>query len=144
MTSLADGPKHGYAIMTDVAGFSGVRMEPGTLYGALSRLERRGWVQPLATAERRRPYEITAAGQEILAEQVTTMQQIVHVALLRTAMAWGPRWPTGCPGSWSAATRGAGETATARSCSTSLTSATRPRGPWSICRPARPRLLANW
>jgi DNA-binding PadR family transcriptional regulator len=89
LTSLADGPKHGYAIMTDVAGFSGVRMEPGTLYGALSRLERRGWIRPLATAERRRPYQITAAGQEILAEQVTTMQQIVQVARLRTATAWG-------------------------------------------------------
>ena len=89
LASLADGPKHGYAIMTDVAGFSGVRMEPGTLYGALSRLERRGWVRPLASAERRRPYQITAAGQEILAEQVTTMQQIVRVARLRTATAWG-------------------------------------------------------
>jgi hypothetical protein len=40
---------------------SGVRMEPGTLYGALSRLERRGWVRPLAAAGRRRSYEITAA-----------------------------------------------------------------------------------
>ena len=60
LTSLADGPKHGYAIMTDVAGFSGVRMEPGTLYRALSRLERRGWVRPLATGERRRSYEIAA------------------------------------------------------------------------------------
>jgi len=89
LTSLADGPKHGYAIMTDVAAFSGVRMEPGTLYGALSRLERRGWVRPLAAEERRRPYEITAAGQEILAGQVKTMQQIVQVARLRTAMAWG-------------------------------------------------------
>ena len=89
MTSLADGPKHGYAIMTDVAAFSGVSMEPGTLYGALSRLERRGWVRPLAAEERRRPYEITAAGQEILAGQVKTMQQIVQVARLRTAMAWG-------------------------------------------------------
>jgi DNA-binding PadR family transcriptional regulator len=62
LTSLADGPKHGYAIMTDIAAFSGVKMEPGTLYGALSRLERRGWVRPLAAAERRRPYQITAAG----------------------------------------------------------------------------------
>ncbi len=60
LTSLADGPKHGYAIMTDVAAFSGVSMEPGTLYGALSRLERRGWVRPLATGERRCLYEITA------------------------------------------------------------------------------------
>jgi DNA-binding PadR family transcriptional regulator len=89
LTSLSDGPEHGYAIMSDVTEFSGVRMEPGTLYGPLSRLERRGWVWPLATDERRRPYEITAAGQEILAEQVATMQQIVPVARLRTAMAWG-------------------------------------------------------
>ena len=60
LTSLADGPKHGYAIMTDIADFSGVRMEPGTLYGALARLERRGWVRPLATGEGRRRYEIAA------------------------------------------------------------------------------------
>jgi hypothetical protein len=39
LTSLADGPKHGYAILADVAAFSGVRMEPGTLYGALARLD---------------------------------------------------------------------------------------------------------
>jgi DNA-binding PadR family transcriptional regulator len=87
LTSLADGPKHGYAVMTDVAAFSGVRMEPGTLYGALSRLERRGWVRPLATEERRRPYEITAAGEAVLAEQLTSMQQVVRVGLQRTATA---------------------------------------------------------
>jgi DNA-binding PadR family transcriptional regulator len=89
LTSLADGPKHGYAIMADVAAFSGIRMEPGTLYGALARLERRGWVRPLAAAERRRPYEITAGGLEILAEQISTMQKVAQVARLRTATAWG-------------------------------------------------------
>src|SRR5256885_37877 len=62
LTSLAEGPKHGYAIMTDVAEFSGVGMEPGTLYGALARLERQGWVKPPGTEARRRPYPITAAG----------------------------------------------------------------------------------
>jgi hypothetical protein len=40
---------------------------------------------------RRRPYEITAAGQAVLAEQLTTIQQIVRVARLRTATAWGTR-----------------------------------------------------
>jgi DNA-binding PadR family transcriptional regulator len=89
LTSLSEGPKHGYAIMTDVAAFSGVQMEPGTLYGALPRLERRGWVRPLATDERRRPYEITAAGQEVLAGQLAAMQQIVRVGLGRTATAFG-------------------------------------------------------
>jgi DNA-binding PadR family transcriptional regulator len=87
LASLADGPKHGYAIMTDVAAFSGVAMEPGTLYGALSRLERRGWIRPLAAGERRRPYEITPAGQEVLAEQLRSMQRIVRTARQRTAPA---------------------------------------------------------
>jgi len=54
LTSLADGPKHGYAIMTDVAVFSGVSMEPGALYGALSQLEHRGWIRPLDAAGCRR------------------------------------------------------------------------------------------
>ena len=89
LTSLTGGPKHGYAIMTDIVGFSGVGMEPGTLYGALSRLERRGWVRPLATQDRRRPYEITAAGQAMLAEQLSSMQQVVRVARHRTAIAFG-------------------------------------------------------
>ena len=87
LTSLSDGPKHGYAIMTDVAAFSDVKMEPGTLYGALSRLERRGWVRPLETQERRRPYEITAAGQSVLAEQLASMQQVLAVGRRRTATA---------------------------------------------------------
>ena len=85
LTSLSDGPKHGYAIMTDVAAFSGVGMEPGTLYGALSRLEKRGWIRPLDTGERRRPYQVTAAGQSVLAEQLNTMQQVVRTAARRTA-----------------------------------------------------------
>jgi DNA-binding PadR family transcriptional regulator len=87
LTSLADGPKHGYAIMTDIAEFSRVQMEPGTLYGALSRLERRGWVLPLAAQERRRPYQITAAGESVLAEQLASMQQIVRIGRQRTATA---------------------------------------------------------
>jgi len=85
LTSLADGPKHGYAIMTDVTAFSGVLMEPGTLYGALARLERNGWVTPLASQERRRPYQITGAGQEVLAEQLRTMQEVTRVGLKRIA-----------------------------------------------------------
>ena len=87
LTSLSGGAKHGYAIMTDVAAFSEVSMEPGTLYGALSRLEKRGWIRPLDTDQRRRPYEITAAGQAVLAEQLKTMQQVVRTATRRTATA---------------------------------------------------------
>src|SRR5262249_44419263 len=56
--------------MTDVADFGDVAMEPGTLDGALTRLERRGWIRPLDSDDRRRPYEITAAGRTVLAEQL--------------------------------------------------------------------------
>jgi DNA-binding PadR family transcriptional regulator len=87
LTSLADGPKHGYAIMTDVAEFGEVAMEPGTLYGALTRLERRGWIRPLESEDRRRPYEITAAGRTVLSEQLASMQRIVRVGHQRIAPA---------------------------------------------------------
>src|SRR5215469_9347639 len=87
LTSLADGPRHGYAIMTDVAAFSGVQMEPGTLYGALTRLERRGWVRPLPAEDRRRPYEITGSGRAILTEQLASMARIAAVGQRRIALA---------------------------------------------------------
>lgn len=87
LTSLASGAKHGYAIMADIAEFSGVAMEPGTLYGALARLERLGWVQPLAVQERRRPYALTGVGQTVLTQQLASMRDIVRVGRQRIAPA---------------------------------------------------------
>jgi len=87
LTSLADGPRHGHAIMKDIAAFSGVKMEPGTLYGALTRLERRGWVRPLPADDRRRPYEITGSGRAVLTEQLASMAQIAAVGHRRIAPA---------------------------------------------------------
>jgi DNA-binding PadR family transcriptional regulator len=87
LTSLADGPKHGYAIMADIADFGDIAMEPGTLYGALTRLERRRWIRPLDSDDRRRPYEITAAGQTVLGEQLASMQRIIRVGRQRIAPA---------------------------------------------------------
>src|SRR5579883_3512195 len=83
LSSLASGPKHGYAMMQDIEEFSGVHLEPGTLYGALARLERRGWIEPLSLEERRRPYRITGAGVAALREQLATMQQIVSTGQKR-------------------------------------------------------------
>jgi DNA-binding PadR family transcriptional regulator len=83
LASLAEGPKHGYAMMEDIERFSGTHLEPGTLYGALARLERRGWIVPLEAEERRRPYRITAAGLTALREQLTTMQRIVTMGFQR-------------------------------------------------------------
>jgi DNA-binding PadR family transcriptional regulator len=85
LSSLLSGPKHGYALIKDITEFSGTRLEPGTLYGALARLERRGWVEALPSQERRRPYRLTAEGLHILREQLATMQRIVNTGLGRLA-----------------------------------------------------------
>jgi DNA-binding PadR family transcriptional regulator len=83
LSSLVEGPKHGYAMMEDILQFSGTHLEPGTLYGAISRLEHRGWIEPLEATDRRRPYRITAAGITALHKQITTMQRIVSVGQQR-------------------------------------------------------------
>ncbi|HLX39969.1 MAG TPA: helix-turn-helix transcriptional regulator [Ktedonobacteraceae bacterium] len=87
LSSLASGPKHGYAMMEDILEFSGTRLEPGTLYGAITRLEKRGWIEPLEAEERRRPYRITVTGAVALREQLATMQQIVATGLQRLSLA---------------------------------------------------------
>jgi DNA-binding PadR family transcriptional regulator len=89
MTSLAAGPKHGYAIMQDVESQAGVRLGPGTLYGAISRLEQRGLIEPLAAQDRRRPYRITAEGSRVLAAQLQRMRKVAETGLGRLASAAG-------------------------------------------------------
>jgi DNA-binding PadR family transcriptional regulator len=89
LSSLASGAKHGYVMMEDIRDFSGTQLEPGTLYGALARLERRGWVEPLPEQERRRPYRLTAAGVAVLRKQLASMQRVVATGLGRLATSLG-------------------------------------------------------
>ena len=72
--SLASGPKHGYAIVREIEASAGVSMGPGTLYGALPRLEQRGLVRALPGEDRRRPYELTAEGKRVLRARLEAMQ----------------------------------------------------------------------
>lgn len=87
LSSLASGPKHGYAMLQDIEEFSGTHLEVGTLYGALARLEEQGWIEPLESMERRRPYRLTGLGLTALREQLDTMQQIVTIGQQRLAQA---------------------------------------------------------
>lgn len=86
LSSLASGPKHGYAMILDIEEFSATRLEPGTLYGAIGRLERRGWITPLQASDRRRPYALTAEGARALREQLPTLQRVASTALERLGM----------------------------------------------------------
>ena len=83
LSSLAQGPKHGYAITKDVEAFAGVRLQPGTLYGALSRLEHDGLIAALAGEGRRRPYGITPSGARALEAQLTAQRRVTDVGLRR-------------------------------------------------------------
>lgn len=87
LSSLAGSPKHGYAMIQDIEDFSGTHLEVGTLYGALARLEEQGWIEPLESADRKRPYRLTALGLSALQEQLATMQQILQTSLQRLANA---------------------------------------------------------
>jgi DNA-binding PadR family transcriptional regulator len=62
LTSLTAGDRHGYAISDDIEALTGQRPGPGTLYGALSRLEAAGLVEALPGDQRRRPYRVTPDG----------------------------------------------------------------------------------
>jgi len=83
LVSLTDGPKHGYAIMTDVEAGTGKPMGPGTLYAALARLEARGLIEALAPVDRRRPYKLTAVGESVLAEQLRDLAEFAQLGLGR-------------------------------------------------------------
>src|SRR5215469_10614224 len=78
LTSLAAGPKHGYALTKDIEQFAGVSLGPGTLYGAIARLEERGLIapEPVRSDERRRPYRITGSGRVALEDAVRDMRAL--------------------------------------------------------------------
>jgi len=83
LASLVDGEKHGHAMVLDIQQFSGVRLGPGTLYGALTRLERRGWIRPMPSEGRRKPYTFTPSGRMYLEEQAIVLDHIARTALVR-------------------------------------------------------------
>lgn len=85
LTSLAGGPKHGYAITQDVRELAQVRLGPGTLYGALARLEERGMIEALPPEDRRRPYRLTAQGAAALRAELGKLERVTRAGLSRLA-----------------------------------------------------------
>ena len=83
LASLADGDKHGYAMMEDIQRFANIRLGPGTLYGAIARLEQQGWIEALPPEERRQPYRITGAGLRVLRARLTILRQFTKAGLGR-------------------------------------------------------------
>lgn len=85
MVSLASEPKHGYAMMEDVGQSFGVRLGPGTLYAALSRLDAQGLIEPVPSESRRRPYRLTETGAAALQAALLDLQRLAASGLKRLA-----------------------------------------------------------
>ena len=91
LLALADGERHGYAIMQDVEAQTAgsLRMGPGTLYGSLKRMLTAGLVEEMEgrsdtgsadrNDERRRYYRLTDLGERVLQAEVRRLQQIVRL-----------------------------------------------------------------
>jgi DNA-binding PadR family transcriptional regulator len=91
LTALADGPQHGYGIMSDVEQISGgrTRLRAGTLYAALDRLQAEGLIAPdreeVVDGRLRRYYRLTEDGAAALAAEVEALQQRTRIAARRLA-----------------------------------------------------------
>lgn len=83
LSSVASGPKHGYAIMTDIETFAGVALGPGTLYTAITRLVEKKLLEPQAGDGRQRPYRLTAEGASCLTDQLNEMRRVATAGLRR-------------------------------------------------------------
>jgi DNA-binding PadR family transcriptional regulator len=87
LSSLAEGAKHGYALMQDIEGFADVTLRPGTLYGALSRLEAMRMIEAMPGDGRRRPYRLTPLGAVALQAQLAAQRKVADVGLTRLSAA---------------------------------------------------------
>ena len=85
LISLADGPKHGYAMTQDIEAVSGLKLGPGTLYGAIARLEECEWIEPLPAEDRRRPYKLTNAGHRVLRARLHSLRAVTRIGQARLA-----------------------------------------------------------
>jgi DNA-binding PadR family transcriptional regulator len=88
LVSLADEPRHGYAILQDVEALSQgrVKLSTGTLYGAIRRLLEDEWIEPVdeAAAPRgRRAYRLTSEGREVLEAETERMRSLARIATAR-------------------------------------------------------------
>ncbi len=83
LTSLAAGQRHGYGMMQDIADFANVQLGPGTLYGAITRLEKLGWIEPLPLEDRKRPYRLTPTGKNALQQRLASLQSVTTLGQAR-------------------------------------------------------------
>ncbi|MBF8257461.1 MAG: PadR family transcriptional regulator, partial [Anaerolineales bacterium] len=96
LLALADGEKHGYAIMQEVEEVTEgkVQMGPGTLYGSIKRMLAAGLIEesddrpdPMLDDERRRYYRPTGLGRNVLRQETERMAELMALARRKRVLA---------------------------------------------------------
>jgi DNA-binding PadR family transcriptional regulator len=78
---LARGPMHGYAINSAIEELTGDRLGPGSLYGALTRLEAKELIESMGEHGRQRPVRLTPRGREVLERELLAMARLAATGL---------------------------------------------------------------
>ncbi|OUB85368.1 PadR family transcriptional regulator [Bacillus thuringiensis serovar medellin] len=86
LISLAEGNKHGYAIMEDIENSYDIKIGPGTLYGAINRMEKKNLIKSISTKDRRKPYQITSEGREYLQEKLKEIENVTNLGFKRLGL----------------------------------------------------------
>jgi PadR family transcriptional regulator, regulatory protein PadR len=93
LTALADGPRHGYGIVREVAELSHgrVKLKIGGLYGVLDRLTAEGLIEPdreeTHDGRLRRYFRLTREGRSALAEEAELRAASARVVRVRLGLA---------------------------------------------------------
>lgn len=85
LLSLAQAPRHGYALLKDTEALSDgrVRLSTGTLYGVLHRLLEAGWIERFEaddTSREKQSYRLTSRGRKLLQAETARMKQLTRAA----------------------------------------------------------------
>lgn len=86
LISLADGNKHGYAIMEDIERSYDIKLGPGTLYGAISRMEKSKLIRAIPSQDRKKPYQITSDGRQYLQEKLEEIEVVTKLGFERLGL----------------------------------------------------------
>lgn len=86
LISLAEGNKHGYAIMEDIEKSYDIKIGPGTLYGAISRMEKLKLIEATPSEDRRKPYQITSEGKKYLQEKLRDLENVTKLGFKRLGL----------------------------------------------------------
>lgn len=86
LISLADGNKHGYAIMEDIERSYDIKLGPGTLYGAISRMEKSKLIRAIPSQDRKKPYQITSDGRQYLKEKLKEIEIVTKLGFERLGL----------------------------------------------------------